>query len=109
MAEAVYVVHAKGCSCPMQRGRCAKIPAGLELEVRKIEPGKLRLEPGKFYEARNGGKWCCFRVNLTREEHCQADCVNVDEGWSEIEYFYLDGRYDGSGESGHTLVRECAP
>lgn len=64
----------------------------------------LKLKPGKFYIAKNGAIWCCYRINLNKEKHCQADCICVDN--SRVEYFYLDGRYDGEGKREHTLIEE---
>jgi hypothetical protein len=62
------------------------------------------LTPGKFYLARNGERWCCFSVAEHAPEHARAHCVNVRS--KEVEYFYVDGRYDGGGLREHCLVSE---
>lgn len=66
----------------------------------------LKLEAGKFYRAKNGWVWCCFRVSPEKSEHCQADCVLTEESSSRTEYFYLDGRYDSAGNREHSLIEE---
>ena len=64
----------------------------------------MKLEPGRFYESRNGHAWCCYKVKPDAEKHCRAYCVRVDDG--RVEYFFEDGRYDEKGQREHTLVRE---
>ncbi len=63
-----------------------------------------KLKPGRFYRARDGSQWCCYRVDLDQKQHSQALCVNVKT--STIEYFYLDGRRERLGTSAWTLVEE---
>lgn len=70
-------------------------------------PKPITLEAGKFYKARDGSEWCCFKVDLDKPAHCQACCIKV-EG-KRVEYFYLDGRYDGEGKREHTLIEEVLP
>lgn len=67
----------------------------------------LKLEPGKFYRAKNGAIWCCFRVDpiVTGREHCHVKCVEIET--SRVEYFYSDGRYDHAGKREHTLIEEA--
>lgn len=64
----------------------------------------LVLRPGKFYRAKNGAVWCCYRVRQNAPEHAAADCVAVESG--RVEYFFLDGRYDHTGTREHCLVEE---
>lgn len=64
----------------------------------------LVLRPGKFYRAKNGALWCCYRVDNEAPEHAKADCVAVNSG--RTEYFFLDGRYDSGGTREHCLVEE---
>lgn len=66
----------------------------------------MKLELGKFYRARSGQIWCCFRINLNHSEHCQAYCVLTDGNSERVEYFYLDGRYDSGGIRVHCLLEE---
>ena len=66
----------------------------------------MKLELGKFYRAKNGWVWCCFRLNPHRSEQCQADCVLTEENSERVEYFFLDGRYDFAGNREHTLIEE---
>lgn len=63
----------------------------------------LTLQPSKFYRARDGSIWCCYRVT-NRSEHAAADCINVET--SVVEYFYIDGRYDEGGKRELCLVEE---
>ena len=65
---------------------------------------QLVLRPGKFYQAKDGEIWCCYRVRDNAAEHCKADCIRVSD--SRVEYFFLDGRYDSAGKREHTLVKE---
>jgi hypothetical protein len=65
---------------------------------------KLKLVPGKFYLSKDKYIWCCFKVDMARDEHCQAFCIRiVDE---RVEYFFLDGRYDHDGKREHCLIKE---
>jgi hypothetical protein len=68
---------------------------------------ELKLEPGKFYRAKNGAIWCCFRLDpiVTGREHCVARCVELES--TRVEYFYADGRYDHAGRREHTLIEEA--
>jgi len=79
--------------------------------VKKARPKRalttLRLEPGRFYKARDGSTWCCFVVDPEAVVHAQAYCVNVAS--HQVEYFYIDGRYDGAGKRGMTLISEMDP
>ena len=79
----------------------------------KTEP--LVLEPGKFYEAGDGGLWCCVFLDMNADEHAQATCVRIGSGHPEFgsargklrdEYFYRDGRYDRDGVREHNLIKE---
>ena len=63
------------------------------------------MEPGGFYLDREGSKWCCYKVNIKYEPHCQALAIRVDD--SRIEYFYIDGRYDKNGESELSLISKA--
>lgn len=65
---------------------------------------KLKLTPGRFYKSKDDEVWCCYRVNLEKEIHCRADCIRTSD--SRVEYFYLDGRYDGDGKREHCLIEE---
>lgn len=67
----------------------------------------LKLTPGRFYRAKNGDIWCCYRVRKNDPEHAAAWCVNT--ATSRIEYFYRDGRYDEAGKREHTLIEEVSP
>jgi hypothetical protein len=67
----------------------------------------LRLQPGHFYLSKGGDIWCCYRLRKLAPEHAAADCINTMT--SEVEYFYIDGRYDEAGQREHTLVKECGP
>ena len=70
----------------------------------------MKLEPGKFYVAKNGNVWCCYKVFprvKSLKKHCQAYCVEIET--NRTEYFYLDGRYDKEGEREHCLVDEYYP
>lgn len=74
-------------------------------------PVKLELRPGGFYKARNGAIWCCYRVDLQRDArgmaHSAAKCIDVATYVRpQVEYFYLDGRYDVEGKREHTLIEE---
>lgn len=62
----------------------------------------LKLEPGKFYRARNGYVWCCYRVRPGAEKQARASCIQVED--AREEYFYEDGCYDTKGDREHTLV-----
>ena len=62
------------------------------------------LTPGKFYKAKDGSVWCCFRVWSTDSEYAQADCVQIRT--SQIECFFLDGRYDREGLHKLNLIQE---
>ena len=64
----------------------------------------LQLVPGEFYRSKCDEVWCCYKVDLTAEKHCQAYCVNVED--DRVEYFFLDGRYDEAGIREHCLVEE---
>jgi hypothetical protein len=75
------------------------------VEGRAVSP--LRLEPGHFYLSREGQVWCCYRVDPSAPEHCQAYCVRASG--DQCEYFFLDGRYDLGGSREHCLVCECTP
>jgi len=66
---------------------------------------KLRLKPGRFYVTKDGSRWCCFRVDERNAPHCQAFCIEVNT--QRVEYFYIDGRYDDSGQREHTLIEEA--
>jgi hypothetical protein len=72
----------------------------------------LELQPGHFYEDRDGRTWCCFRVNPNAAEHAFADCI-LTEPYSlvrpRVEYFYKDGRYDKAGVREFCLVAEVEP
>jgi hypothetical protein len=65
----------------------------------------LKLQPGKFYFDKENKRWCCFKVDPEAPVQAQAWCVKVNT--HEVEYFFLDGRYDESGNREHTLVREA--
>ena len=67
----------------------------------------IQLQPGRFYKARDGEIWCCFKVNLREPVHAQARCVQVSS--DRVEYFFLDGRYDNAGAREHTLISEVVP
>lgn len=69
-----------------------------------ITTSSVRLVPGHFYRSRNEELWCCFAVDLSRSDHCQADCIRVSD--HRVEYFFVDGRYDRRGGREHTLVSE---
>lgn len=71
--------------------------------MRRLPDGK-KLIPGRFYRSYCGELWCCFKVNGSAAEHCQAHCVQVDG--HRVEYFYLDGRYDTKGEREHCLIED---
>lgn len=64
----------------------------------------MKLEAGKFYISVDGFVWCCYKIDMKKEEHAQADCIRLYD--NRIEYFYLDGRYDSAGNREHTL-RAC--
>jgi hypothetical protein len=64
----------------------------------------MRLELGKFYESKDGNRWCCFKVNENAPSHAAAYCVNIET--NKVEYFYLDGRYDEYGIDNYTLIKE---
>jgi hypothetical protein len=66
--------------------------------------GPVILVPGHFYRSRNSEVWCCFSLDEKKQKHCQADCVRVSD--HRVEYFYVDGRYDGAGQREHTLISE---
>ena len=79
----------------------------------KTEP--LVLEPGKFYEAKDGGLWCCVFIDMNADKHAQATCVRIGSKHPELgsmrgklhdEYFYPDGRYDDDGVCRHNLIKE---
>lgn len=65
---------------------------------------KSKLKPGRFYRARDGSTWCCYRVDLDQKEHSQALCVGVKT--STVLYFFLDGRHESTGKGPWTLVEE---
>lgn len=65
---------------------------------------KLQLRVGRFYRAKNGAVWLCYRRQRWRPVQAQADCINVET--SQVEYFFADGRYDEGGDREHTLVAE---
>lgn len=69
----------------------------------------LKLELGKFYRARNGWVWCCFRIDPTLGEHAQAYCILTEGNSTRVEYFYMDGRYDSEGKREHCLLEEVPP
>lgn len=69
----------------------------------------MKLEAGKFYRASNGWVWCCFRVDISKPEHAQADRILTEENSERVEYFYLDGRYDSGGKREHCLIEEVPP
>ncbi len=72
---------------------------------KKGDPPKLKLQPGKFYKARNGDVWCCYRINSHPVHNgAVANCVCVET--SIVEYFFGDGRYDISGKREQTLIEE---
>ena len=64
----------------------------------------LKLEPGKFYLSKDNEIWCCYRIDESKPDHCQADCIRTSD--SRVEYFYLDGRYDFDGMREHSLIKE---
>ena len=64
----------------------------------------LRLQPSKYYLDKEGSSWCCFKIDLNAPMQAQAWCVKVKT--HEVEYFYLDGRYDEKGGREKTLVKE---
>lgn len=64
------------------------------------------LKPGRFYRAKSGDIWCCFRVNRSKPIHCVADCILTTGNSERVEYFYLDGRYDGNDNREHCLIEE---
>ena len=76
-----------------------------KLARKQLRPGKLRLEPGKFYKSRSADVWCCYRVGDAMP--CLAHCIRTRD--DRREYFYLDGRYDIDGLSAHCLVTEVLP
>jgi len=81
---------------------------GIDQVLSRAEPNlrrKLELVPGHFYTAKDGERWCCFKVDASKPEHARADCVRVRDG--RVEYFFLDGRYDSGGKREHTLLREA--
>jgi hypothetical protein len=63
----------------------------------------MQLGAGRFYVSRDRNVWCCYRLDLKKEEHCQAFCIRVSD--ARTEYFYLDGRYDAEGKREHSLVK----
>jgi hypothetical protein len=63
----------------------------------------MKLGAGRFYVSRDRSLWCCYRIDLKREEHCQASCIRVRD--ARTEDFYLDGRYDAKGEREHSLIK----
>lgn len=65
---------------------------------------KVKLIPGHFYRSFDGQLWCCFKVDGSAKEHCQAQCIRTSDDL--IEYFYLDGRYDEAGKREHTLIED---
>lgn len=66
----------------------------------------FHLKLGKFYRDKSGNVWCCFRLDMNRPAHCVADCVLTAGNSQRIEYFFLDGRYDGGGKRELCLVEE---
>lgn len=64
----------------------------------------MELNLGKFYTAKDGAIWCCFRVDNKAPSHASAYCIRVED--SRVEYFYLDGRYDEAGKSNNCLISE---
>jgi hypothetical protein len=62
----------------------------------------VKLEPGGFFQSRDGETWCCFKVDEKKPVHAQANCIRVAD--ERVEYFFLDGRYDEAGKREHTLV-----
>lgn len=74
------------------------------VDIDFAEEHVMQLQPGKFYVARDGSIWCCYRVNKNKQVQAQADCVCVDN--DRLEYFFIDGRYDSSGRRELTLIKE---
>jgi hypothetical protein len=66
----------------------------------------ILLRPGRFYRARNGTVWCCFKIDLERSEDAQATCVLAGPHRPVVEFFFLDGRFDAAGEHDHALIEE---
>lgn len=64
----------------------------------------MKLEAGKFYIDMDGFVWCCFEIDAGQGAHAQANCIRLRG--KRIEYFFLDGRYEKTGESSNTLMRE---
>lgn len=69
-----------------------------------VAKARVRMFAGRFYRSKDGDIWCCFKVDPTRPEHCQASCIRVDD--ARVETFYADGRYDDAGQREHTLVMQ---
>ncbi len=75
-----------------------KAKAKAKVKARRVNK-QLTLVPGKFYRARNGTIWCCYRLDAV------ARCIEVET--SRVEYFYLDGRYDHADKRECGLISEC--
>lgn len=61
--------------------------------------GKLQLTAGRFYRARNGQTWCCFRARPLVKDyglHSQAMCIRVTD--YKINYYLDDRSFDEGGE-----------
>lgn len=69
----------------------------------------FHLKAGRFYRDKVGNVWCCFRVNLNKQEHCVADCILTAGNSQRVEYFFLDGRYDSGGVRDYCLIEEVPP
>lgn len=65
---------------------------------------KIELKKGHFYKARDNSIWCCFDIIKINPEFCQALCVNLL--YKDTQYFRTDGRYDVTGNSRSTLIKD---
>lgn len=62
-------------------------------------PDRVHPAAGKFYRARNGETWCCFRARpLVKDygDHTQAMCIRVND--YKVNYFLDDYSFDEGGD-----------
>jgi len=64
----------------------------------------LALTLGRFYRTRSGRVWCCFAIDLKRDEAHRARCIEVKDGG--VSFFFADGRYHDNEAHPHNLVAE---